>query len=298
MARTNTLSNFLTDVANAIRNKKGTTDAIVASNFDTEIESIEGGSGKYAPRYISFYNYDGTDLNDELNNLDTSNMTSMAYMFYNCTKVTKLDVSKLNTSNVTTMNSMFYGCKTITELDISKLDTTNLTNVRNMFCDCSKLKAINFGNLNTSGASDLSYMFARCKALNEMDLSLFDFSNITYFQEMFVSCSTLKTVIFPPNMAKTSYLKETFSHCSAITHIDISGVTSVSNWYRTFYGCNSLTHLDMRNIDMSSSKPNSQTFSGVPAGCEIIVKDDTARDAILAIRSDFTNIKTVAELTE
>lgn len=43
MARTDTLSNFLTDVADSIRNKKGTTDTILASNFDTEIESIESG---------------------------------------------------------------------------------------------------------------------------------------------------------------------------------------------------------------------------------------------------------------
>ena len=46
MARTDTLWKFLTDVAIAIRNKKGTTDTIVASNFDTEIESIETGGGE------------------------------------------------------------------------------------------------------------------------------------------------------------------------------------------------------------------------------------------------------------
>lgn len=45
MARTDTLDNFLTDVANSIRTKKGTTNSIPASNFDTEIESIETGGG-------------------------------------------------------------------------------------------------------------------------------------------------------------------------------------------------------------------------------------------------------------
>lgn len=46
MARTDSLGNFLTDVATAIRNKKGTTNTIVASDFDTEIESIESGGGE------------------------------------------------------------------------------------------------------------------------------------------------------------------------------------------------------------------------------------------------------------
>lgn len=44
MARTDNLSNFLTDVAGAIKTKKGTTDKIPAANFDTEISSIETGS--------------------------------------------------------------------------------------------------------------------------------------------------------------------------------------------------------------------------------------------------------------
>ena len=43
MADTTNLSQFLTDVASAIKTKKGTTDKIPAANFDTEILSIETG---------------------------------------------------------------------------------------------------------------------------------------------------------------------------------------------------------------------------------------------------------------
>ena len=44
MANTSNLSSFLTDVADAIREKKGTQDQIPAGNFDTEIKSIETGA--------------------------------------------------------------------------------------------------------------------------------------------------------------------------------------------------------------------------------------------------------------
>lgn len=44
MARTNNLTNFLTDVADAIRAKTGDDTAIPAANFDTEISSIETGT--------------------------------------------------------------------------------------------------------------------------------------------------------------------------------------------------------------------------------------------------------------
>ena len=43
MADTSNLSNYLKDVADAIRAKKGTEDTIPAANFDTEIASIETG---------------------------------------------------------------------------------------------------------------------------------------------------------------------------------------------------------------------------------------------------------------
>lgn len=47
MARTDTLGHFLTDVADAIRSKTGSSSAIQASDFDTEIESISGGGQGY-----------------------------------------------------------------------------------------------------------------------------------------------------------------------------------------------------------------------------------------------------------
>ena len=45
MARTDNLSHFLSDVADAIRTKKGSSDTIQASDFDTEIENLPSGGG-------------------------------------------------------------------------------------------------------------------------------------------------------------------------------------------------------------------------------------------------------------
>lgn len=45
MARIDTLGNFLTDVANAIREKGGTSDPIQASSFDTAIANLPSGGG-------------------------------------------------------------------------------------------------------------------------------------------------------------------------------------------------------------------------------------------------------------
>lgn len=45
MAKDNNLSDFLKDVADAIRAKKGTTNLINPQNFSSEIASIETGGG-------------------------------------------------------------------------------------------------------------------------------------------------------------------------------------------------------------------------------------------------------------
>ena len=67
MAKNNNLTDFLTDVADAIRAKKGTTSKINPQNFSSEIASIEGGGGAVertdaAPKDITYYDYDGAIL--------------------------------------------------------------------------------------------------------------------------------------------------------------------------------------------------------------------------------------------
>lgn len=65
MAKTDNLTDFLTNVANAIREKKGITEAINPQDFSSEIASIESGGGAVVSASISdvnFYDYDGTIL--------------------------------------------------------------------------------------------------------------------------------------------------------------------------------------------------------------------------------------------
>lgn len=66
MAKNDNLKDFLTDVANAIRNKKGVTTLINPQDFSSEIASIDtGGGGEVTTleeKDVNFYDYDGTLL--------------------------------------------------------------------------------------------------------------------------------------------------------------------------------------------------------------------------------------------
>lgn len=69
MARIDTLANFLTDVATAIKAKTGKTDAITPANFDTEIESISGGSAENLTTELDTYNTLMTTQEDLISNI-------------------------------------------------------------------------------------------------------------------------------------------------------------------------------------------------------------------------------------
>ena len=49
-----------------------------------------------------------------LKGLDTSNVITMRYMFYDCEGLTSLDLSNFDTSKVTYMSNMFYNCGSFT----------------------------------------------------------------------------------------------------------------------------------------------------------------------------------------
>jgi len=50
----------------------------------------------------------------------------MNSMFYNCSKLTTLDLSSFDTSNVTDMNHMFYNCSELTTLKGGKSNTLKI----------------------------------------------------------------------------------------------------------------------------------------------------------------------------
>ena len=56
MARTDTLPHFLTDVADALRTKKGTSALIPANTFDTEIINLPSGGGSLQSKSITITN--------------------------------------------------------------------------------------------------------------------------------------------------------------------------------------------------------------------------------------------------
>ena len=151
---------------------------------------------------------------------DTSNVTMMPYMFYNCELLTS--VPMMDTSKVTTMENMFYNCKYLTT--IPPLDTSKVTTMENMFDNCTGLTTI--PPLDTSNVTTMRNMFRYCTALKSLPP---------------MDCSKISTQNYYPIYNYSTY--------SSLT--DIGGFINMKYSWTDSYGlpkCPNLTYESCINI--------------------------------------------------
>ena len=129
----------------------------------------------------------------DLKMFDTSKVTEMHQMFYDCRSLTSLDLTGWDTSNVTDMDKMFSYCSGLTSLDLTPLNTSRVTNMGGMFEGCSGLTSLDLTGWNTSKVTSMGAMFSYCSGLRSLDLTPLDTSKVTQMGAMFYGCSGLAT---------------------------------------------------------------------------------------------------------
>ena len=214
--------------------------------------------------YIGYSVADGTEVKIEgLENLETSNVTNMSNMFYDCNKLTNLDVSKFNTSKVTDMSNMFYNCRELTSLDLSNFDTSNVRKMYGMFMECRRLKSLDVSKFDTINVSSMEYMFDWCYKLASLDVSSFDTSNVTSMRYMFNNCRELESIDLNNfNTSKVTDMYAMLSDCSGLKSLDVSkfDTSNVTNMGYMFSGCSGLTSIDISSFDTSKVTDMSGMF--------------------------------------
>ena len=82
------------------------------------------------------------------------------------TNIEKIDCSCLDTSNVTNMMQMFYECTNLNSLNISNFDTRKVTNMSYMFEACNKLNTLNLANFNMSNVTNITSILLQAKVIS------------------------------------------------------------------------------------------------------------------------------------
>lgn len=278
MAKTDNLTDFLTDVADAIREKKGTSNPINPQDFSSEIASIQSGGGEFSWDFSRIgYTSENTTLLQQFEDaiayseekartftpsnarlhfktdkrlmfvpmVDTSGVTDMSGMFNDCSSL--ISIPQLDTSNVTNMDSMFSATALAA---IPQLDTSNVTNMSNMFYSC---KLISIPQLNTSKVTNISNMFYNCPNLTT--IPQLDTKNVIIMNGMFQSCPAL-TAIPQLDTSNVKQMNSMFSSCTALTTIPLLDTSSATGMAYMFGGCSSLTtipQLDMGEVTKMSN---------------------------------------------
>jgi hypothetical protein len=198
MEKYNSLGALFTAIAEAIRAKTGSTDAIVANDFPIAIDGIESGGGSGGgygdlkitdARYL-FYDGGRLDLLPYVVWGETKSCKN-TFSFSRASVINGTDLvlpAELDTKNVTNFESMFYYCCGLASFPL--IDISKGLAFDNMFDSCYLLKEFEGYNLNVP--ISVNYMFRGCKALHTLKgLNLY---NCTKYNGFLNDCKELKNL--------------------------------------------------------------------------------------------------------
>ena len=212
MARTDTLGNFLTDVADAIRTKKGTTDVILANTFDTEIANLPNSGGEDINNYFHNTIKASSNINvtngvnviiKKIPNDLTISGTSCAGMFQYC--ISLKTIPQLDTSNIYNMSKIFFQCISLVEIPL--LNASNVTNLTNAFAYCSSITDMKgLKDLGQAYSTSLNANNSNCKLDLSACTSLTEQSIINVLNGLYdiatKGCNTQSVVLGTTNLEK------------------------------------------------------------------------------------------------
>ena len=215
--------------------------------------------------YAWFKNFSELMKIEGIENLNTENVTSMAFMFSSCNKLAELDVTHFNTANVKNMKYMFECCKGLSSLDVTNFNTANVTNMLAMFGRTS-LTSLDVTHFNTANVKDMTSMFYACRGLTSLDVTNFNTANVTSMLDMFCNCDKLTSLdVTNFNTANVTDMSKMFYGCHNLKEIYVSDkfvTDAVTNSYQMFALCESLSG----DIEWASDKATDKTYAKTDGG--------------------------------
>lgn len=124
-------------------------------------------------------------------NIDTSEVTDMSYMFSALKAIKELDLSTFNTSHVQIMDDMFEDCISLEKINLKSFNTENVISMEEMFFECSSLEFLDLGSFSTKNVEDFAFMFTGCTRLKVLNLRSFNTEKAKYIGKMFSDCENL-----------------------------------------------------------------------------------------------------------
>lgn len=215
-----------------------------ASGVKTKITSIDFGGAQFTGQSLESMFSGFTALTQVKGLVVTGSVKTLAKMFKGCTSLQVFDTIGWDTSAVTTIAGLAYNCSALTKVDLGSKDMGELVYAGD-------------DEINTQYPTDET-VFSECTNLAHLDVSHWNAKKLVSLWGFLYKCTSLESFDASTwkNATKIWNLHGMFASCSALTEIDISGIdTSDSNVTPTishmFDTCRNLTDLTIKNFDMS-----------------------------------------------
>lgn len=259
------LTDKLTNIANAIRQKGGTTEKLTLDAMPTAISALStgGGGGVDIPDELfvisgdcSYWDYNGkwdSFISAYANKWSTSDITDTSYMFsYSKLETIPFEIN-FKGDTTTKINHMFVNCAKLIELPA--LNNLKVDEMANIFYRCERLRTIAEDYADTwdwsyvegqtsSYSCNMSNMFSFCRSLRSIPMNIiksgnrYSYNSYSYFYNGFRECHVLNELNnLPIPYTKATWTSnafaETFRNCYRLKNITfalLDGQPYVVNW--------------------------------------------------------------------
>ena len=269
------LDDTLTNIANAIRGKNGSSDKYKPGQMADAIDNIQAG-GLGIPREV----IDGVYKIPEVTSFSLpSNATdvgpnALVYAFDGCTSLTSVDLSSLTAaSGEQALYLAFRNCTGLTSVNLSSLTTVSGKHAfYSTFQKCANLTSVDLSSLTTvNGEESFSGAFNGCTSLTSVDLSALTTVDASLaLLNSFNGCTSLTSVDLSSLTTVTNYqaLAYAFANCTSLTSVDLSSLTDVSGYQASFkYAFSGCTKLASVNFSSLAKLGGQSTFYYAFSNC-------------------------------
>lgn len=211
---------------------------------------------------------------DSLDQLDTSQVTNMAYMFANDTNLQMLDLAGKDTSKVTNMASMFASDISLKALNLTGMNTSKVTDMRNTFNGLNMLKSLDLSSFDTGQVTSMAGMLGSDSDLINLNISTLNTSKVTDMSGMFALDHNIVTLDLSNfNTSKVTTMASMFQEMSALKDLNISrfDTSQVQDMSYMFSKMPALTDLNLVNFDTSQVQDMSSMFDGAGSNTTITI---------------------------
>lgn len=274
MSKQDNLTDFLTDVADAIRKKKGTSDLINPQNFSEEIRNLPSGGKRWTGHAdveglkaigwddndIAYFQEHGVDWDEEYDDyFKVSDDNKALYGVLTADNIQGYKnrivyLPKIDTSARKSFSSFLNNSFSL--IAVPFLDTSNAENMSNMFGQCYAVKCI--PPMETSKVINMSNMFTRCYSIKF--IPPLNTISVTNINSMFAVCNSIE-FIPPLSTSSVSNFGYLFDGCNSMRDVPSLDVLKATNVTGLFNNCNNLAHIKIKNLAMSVSASTASLIS-------------------------------------